>query len=393
MEEKNKNTKGTVDWDEINRLFALTKQTPNFSNVTFAPVEATDATTLSEEEKNRYQAKGEEILRTGKYAVVMLAGGQGTRLGHSGPKGTFDFGLPTHQTIFEVFAERLKKASDTYGVTIPWYLMTSRENNAETMAFFEEHQYFGYRDGVKRFFVQKELPMLNEQGKPIINQDGTIKEAANGHGDVYRALQQEGILAEMKEQGTEWVFICGVDNVLAPLADPLLIGFSAIQQNDITSISTIKAEPQERVGVLAKKNGKTSVVEYTELPNELKEARKENGELLYSEAHLLMNVFHISVLEEVAENPLTYHVAHKKCDQYNEAGEWVKATEPNAYKFETLLFDAFERVKKIGVLRYRREECFAPIKNAEGVDSPETARRLYMAYNLIKNGNNESKTN
>lgn len=369
-----------IDFEECKKLFELTKQKKEFDDIKLEPLKVQDATSLSVEEVKNITFKGEKLIKEGKYAVVMMAGGQGSRLGHPGPKGTFDFGLKSHKTIFEVFTDKFKEARDILGVTIPWYIMTSRENNEETVAFFEKNEYFGYRDGIKSFFIQKELPMMDESGKLIIGEDGLVKEAANGHGGVYQALVYSGALAQMEKDGIEWIFICGVENVLAKLVDPVLLGYSALNNYKITSVSCIKDYPQERVGVLCKKNGRPSVVEYTEMPDELKEELNELGELKYGEAHLNTNLFHISVIADIAKSNLEYHVAHKKCDFINEDGELVKATEPNAYKYESFLFDAFERLDEIGVLRYHREECFAPIKNAEGKDSPETARALYETY-------------
>ena len=370
----------TIDFEECQKLYELTKEKKEFKNVKLEPVKATVAHDLSFEEVKKITFKGEKILREGKYAVVMMAGGQGTRLGHSGTKGTFDFGLKSHKTIFEVLADKFREAHARLGVIVPWYIMTSRENNDETVQFFEDNHYFGYREGVKKFFIQKEIPMLTEDGKILLDENGFIKKAANGHGGVYEALVDSGALEEMKQNGIEWIFICGVDNVLVKLIDPMLLGFSALNNFKITSVSCIKDNPQEKVGALCKKNGKPHVVEYTELTDELKEKTNENGELQYGEAHILMNLFHISVISEIAENALPYHVAHKKSNYMKENGEIVVATEPNAYKFEMLLFDAFERLDEIGVLRYYREECFAPIKNAKGPDSPETARRMYEEY-------------
>lgn len=370
----------TINFEEVKELYELTKKKKEFKDMKLEPIRATVGEELSFEEIRKISFKGEKLIREGKYAVVMMAGGQGTRLGHHGPKGTFDFGLKSHKTIFEVFVDKFKEARARLGVTVPWYIMTSRENNKETVEFFEQHNYFDYKEGIKKFFVQKELPILDENGKMILDENGFIKEGANGHGGVYEALVENGVLEEMKKDGIEWIFICGVDNVLVKLIDPILLGFSALNNYKITSVSCIKAEPQEKVGVLCKKNGKPSVVEYTEFPNELKEAVNENGELEYGEGHLLMNLFHIDVIEGIAKEKLEYHVAKKKYDYMNEAGNVIKATEPNSYKFETLLFDAFERLDEIGVLRYHREECFAPIKNAEGVDSPETARQMYEEY-------------
>lgn len=370
----------TINFEEVKELYELTKKKKEFKDMKLEPIRATVAEELSFEEIKKISFKGEKLIREGKFAVVMMAGGQGTRLGHNGPKGTFDFGLKSHKTIFEVFVDKFKEARARLGVIVPWYIMTSRENNKDTVDFFEEHHYYGYKEGIKKFFVQKELPILDENGKMILDENGFIKEGANGHGGVYEALVENGVLEEMKKDGIEWIFICGVDNVLVKLIDPILLGFSALNDYKITSVSCIKAEPQEKVGVLCKKNGKPSVVEYTEFPDELKEAINENGELAYGEGHLLMNLFHIDVIEGIAKEKLEYHVAKKKYDYMDEYGNLIKATEPNSYKFETLLFDAFERLDKIGVLRYHREECFAPIKNAEGVDSPETARQMYEEY-------------
>ncbi len=373
-----------LDFEKCLSLYELTKKQETYQLPHLEPIKATDAKKLSSEEKENFEKIGSQIIREGKYAIVMMAGGQGTRLGHSGPKGTYDFGLASHKSIFEVFADKLKEAKQTYGVTIPWYIMTSKANHQETEDFFKEHQYFDYEDGVKMFFNQNELPMLDENGKIIIDENNLIKEAANGHGGVYEALVDNGALEEMKKAGIEWIFICGVDNVLVPLADPLLIGFSSKNQNKITSISCIKADPNEKVGILCKKENRPSVVEYTEMPEHYKNLVDENGELVFGESHILMNLFHISVISDIAKKKLDYHVAFKKSDYRNEKGELIIATEPNAYKFETFLFDAFERVDKLGILRYKREECFAPIKNATGKDSPETARKLYQDYYGIK---------
>ena len=372
-----------MDFNEVQKLFNLTKETKNFDEVKIDPVEVCDAEKLSEEERNEYIKIGEEAIKNGKLAVVMMAGGQGTRLGHTGPKGTFDFGLDSHISIFETFIKQFKDAEEKYGVVVPWYIMTSKENVKETIEFFYNNNYFGYEEGIRTFFSQNELPMLDETGKVIVDENGLIKEAANGHGGVFDALVSNGVLKQLRDLGVEWLFICGVDNILAHMVDPLLIGYSIKNNLTATSVSCIKANPEEKVGVLCLKNGKPSVVEYTELTDDLRYAKKENGELCFSEAHLLMNLFNVSLIEGIAEKQLPYHVAHKKSDIIDEEGNVHKPDAPNAYKFEAFIFDAFERLPKLGVLRYKREECFAPIKNAEGVDSPETARALYKAYHNL----------
>ena len=384
-EGKNKllNQVSELDFDGINELYSLTKKNENaiFNNV--KPIEACDADKLSQEEKDELISIGLNAIRNGKYVVVMMAGGQGTRLGFSGPKGTFDFGLENHMSIFETFVKQFKDAEDKYGVAVPWYIMTSRENIKDTIEFFQKNNYFNYEEGIRTFFSQNELPMLDEEGKLIITADGLIKEAANGHGGTFEALSSSGVLNRLKQEGVEWVFTCNVDNVLAKLVDPLLVGYSIKNGYMATSVSCLKEDPNERIGVLCTKDNVPAVWEYTEITEELKNARKENGELLFSEGHLNMNLFNISVIEDIAKKQLPYHVAHKKSDIIYENGNVIKPDSPNAYKFETFIFDAFNRLQNLGVLRYKREECFAPIKNAEGADSPETARKLYKAYHNL----------
>ena len=368
-----------MNFEEIEELYSLTQSFRGFDNFNIEPIDAQDAEALSEEEKNELIKIGEDIIKNKKVAIIMMAGGQGTRLGHYGPKGTFDFGLPNHKTIFETYVDQFKIAKEKYGVAVPWYIMTSRENNNSTVEFFKNNNYFGYEEGIKTFFSQSELPMLDEDGKLILDENGLIKEAANGHGGVFEALVKNGILQELQDSGIEWVFTCGVDNVLAPMVDPLLLGYSKKNNYMATSISCIKENPDEKVGMLCYKDGRPSVVEYTELTDDLRYAKKENGELLLSEAHIMMNLFNCDVILGISKEKLPYHVAHKKCNMMDREGNVHVPENPNAYKFETFIFDAFERLDKMGVLRYKREDCFAPIKNATGNDSPETARKLYLA--------------
>lgn len=370
----------SIDFEKIAQLYEKTKVKPTTGNDVIEPMPYTDASKLTEEEKEKYLEKGDEIIALGKYAVVMVAGGQGTRLGHNGPKGTFDMGLDSHKSLFELFCDKLKTAKDKYGVVIPWYIMTSKENNADTVRFFEENDFFGYKEGIKLFFKQGEFPMIDTTGKVIIGENGLIKEAADGHGGLFEAMVKNGVLEDMQENGVEWIFTCAVDNPLAKLVDPLLVGYAETNGMKAASVSIVKNSAKERVGVFCKRNSRPSVVEYTEVTDEMANAVDENNEFLYGESHIMMNLFNINVIEGIAKEKLPYHTAFKKCNYLNEDGEIIVATEPNAYKFESFIFDAFDRLDNLGILRYNREECFAPIKNAEGNDSPETARKLYKKY-------------
>lgn len=370
----------TTDFKQMQKLYETTKIKATFENVKLEPIAHITKADLSKEELEQYTSLGEDAIKAGKLAVVTMAGGQGTRLGHNGPKGTYDLGLDSHKSIFEILCDTMKEACKKYNVTIPWYLMTSDANNKDTIKFFEDHNYFGYPKEAVSFFIQGKLPMIDTNGKILLNEDGMIKQAADGHGGIFEAMRKNGVLYNMKEKGIEWVYIGGVDNVLAQMVDPVLTGLAISEGTLMAGKSVVKANPHERVGVFCKKDNKPNVIEYTEISDELAESTDEKGELLYGESHILCNQFHLSALEKISTNKLPYHVAFKKASYLNNKGEVVQPTEPNAYKFEAFLFDAFSTVDNMSILRVKREDEFAPVKNAEGVDSPETARALYKAY-------------
>jgi UDP-N-acetylglucosamine/UDP-N-acetylgalactosamine diphosphorylase len=280
-----------------------------------------------------------------------------------------------------VLCDTLKKASNNFNVKIPWYIMTSRENNADTIDFFEKNNYFNYGKENIKFFIQTELPMVDEEGKILLEEKWKIKKASDGHGGIFKSMYEKGIIEDMKNKGVKWIFINGVDNILANMVDDLLLGIAIDKKVLVASKSIAKNCPEEKVGVFCKRNGKPSVVEYTEITKEMSEEKDENGELKFGESHILSNLFNIEALIKMRENKFQYHVAHKKAN-YIKNGELIKPTEPNAYKFESFLFDAFELLDDIVIMRVKREDEFAPIKNAQGVDSPETAKKLYLKKHL-----------
>lgn len=369
-----------IDFDQISNLYEKTNQKIEFGDAKIEPISYIDKSKLTKEEIDEYEKIGAEIIKTGKYAVVTMAGGQGTRLGHKGPKGTFDLGLDSHKSIFEILCDTLKEAKNKYGVFVPWYIMTSEENNEQTTEFFEKNNYFGYDKEKIMFFKQGQLPMCNTEGKLILDENGLIKEAADGHGGVFESMKKDGVIEDMNNKDVQWIFIGGVDNVLAKMVDSIFVGFSIKKNVLAAGKSVVKAGPKERVGVFCKRNGKPSVIEYTEITEEMAEAQNESGDLLYGESHILCNLFNIKAVENISEKKLPYHSAFKKAKYINEKGELIVPEKPNAYKFEAFLFDAFESLDDMAIMRVKREEEFAPVKNAEGVDSPETARKLYKDF-------------
>ena len=367
-----------IDFELISSLYNKTKDGNKNDDADIEPIDYIDKYKLNGDYKY-YEEIGEKAIRAGKLAVVTMAGGQGTRLGHDGPKGTYDIGLESHKSLFELLCDYIKEQANKYNVQIPWFIMTSKENNQATVEFFKQNKFFGYEKNIF-FFVQGQLPMIDTEGKILIGEDYLIKEAADGHGGVYESLVKSKMVEKMKQLGIEWVFIGGVDNCLVKMVDPVLMGIAIDKGVTAAGKSVVKANPHEKVGAFCRKNGKPSVVEYSEITDEMAEATDENGELLYGESHILCNLFSISAIERMGSNPLPYHSAFKKATYIDKEGNKIVPTSPNAYKFEAFLFDAFGEVDDMAILRVKREEEFAPVKNAEGVDSPETARKLYNDF-------------
>ena len=309
-----------------------------------------------------------------------MAGGQGTRLGHSGPKGTFKVKLDNGEKyLFQIIVESLQKANEKYDVIIPWYIMTSEENNDQTLSFLEEHDYFGYPKNKVKLFIQGKAPLISTTGKLLIGKDKLIKEASDGNGSIYKSLAKDGIIEDMKKDNIKWVFVGGVDNILLKIIDPLLLGVTISEGNEIASKSVIKNDPKERAGVFCKIDGKPGIIEYSELPEEMSEEKDDNGEFVYGDVSILSHLYTIEALQKLSTKTLPYHIAEKKSEYLDENGNLIKPEGKNVYKFESFIFDAFSYYNDMSILRVKREEEFAPIKNAEGNDSPETAIKLYNA--------------
>ena len=370
-----------IDFHQIMELYDNTKKEVEIKENKIEAIKYLDKEKLTDEQKAEFEKLGEDAIKRGEYAVVTMAGGQGTRLGHNGPKGTFRLDVyGKGKYLFEILSENLKEANNKYGVTIPWYIMTSKDNNDETLNFLEKNNYFGYPKSEVILFKQGELPLIDENGRLLINKDMKIKEASDGNGGVFSSLRTTGMLSDMKERNIKWVFIGGVDNVILKMADVILLGMAIKKGVQIASKSVVKANPHEKVGVFCKMNGHPKVIEYSELPEKMAEEVDDDGELKYGESHIMCNLFSIDAIEKVSKEVLMYHSAFKKNSYIDENGREIIPEEPNSYKFESFIFDSFEFFDDIAILRGKREEDFAPVKNREGVDSPETAVKLYNEY-------------
>ena len=323
-----------------------------------------------------YEKTGLEALRAGKVAAVLLAGGQGTRLGFDKPKGMFNIGVSRELYIFECLISNLMDVVKQTGTWIPLYIMTSEKNHDDTVEFFEKMGYFGYNSEFVRFFIQDMAPSVDFSGKIYMEDKGRISMSPNGNGGWFSSLLRAGLMEDIKEKGVEWLNVFAVDNVLQRIADPLFIG--AVIESGMQSGSKVvsKADPDERVGVLCLEDGMPSIVEYYEMTDEMRTLRDENGDLSYRFGVILNYLFNVEKLLEISGKKLPVHIVDKKIPYMNENGEMISPEKPNGHKFETLVLDMVHMQDSCLAYEVVRNREFAPVKNSSGVDSVDSAREL-----------------
>ena len=332
-----------------------------------------------EKRKEEYTAAGLEAIRTGKVAALLLAGGQGTRLGYAGPKGTFNIGVNRKLYIFEQLIRNTLDVVEQAGAWVPFFIMTSEKNHEETMAFLKEHNYFGYNSEYIFFFKQSMAPSLDYDKRLLMETKDRLVFSPNGNGGWFSSFMKAGMLKKAKELGVEWLNAFAVDNVLQRIADPCFVG--AVLKNGCVSGAKVvrKADPEERVGVLGLEDGKPSIIEYYEMTKEMSYAKDKNGEYLYNFGVILNYLFRMDKLEQIAEQKMPVHVVEKKISYIDPDGTAHMPAEPNGYKFETLILDMVHMMDNCLSYEVVRESEFAPVKNKEGVDSIDTARELLKA--------------
>ncbi|MBE6852825.1 MAG: UDPGP type 1 family protein [Ruminococcus sp.] len=342
-------------------------------------IEPISALTLDEINKNRehYRKTGIEAIRNGKVGAVLLAGGQGSRLGFDKPKGMFNIGVNRELYIFECLIQNLLEVVKETGTWIPLFIMTSTDNDKDTREFLEQHNYFGYSSDNVMFFVQEQLPTVDLNGKLMLADKGSVSTAPNGNGGWYSSMVRSGVLKTLKKADIEWLNVFAVDNVLQKMADPCFIG--AIIESGMQSGSKVvsKAAAEERVGVMCLEDGKPSIVEYYEMTDDMINMREADGTLSYNYGVILNYVFRIENLNRMLNAHLPLHRALKKVKCLDtETGNVIIPDEPNAYKFETLVLDMVKLQDSCLPYEVERSKEFAPVKNKDGVDSVDTAREL-----------------
>ena len=328
-----------------------------------------------EERGEEYRAAGREAIRGGKVAAVLLAGGQGTRLGFDRPKGTFNMGTKRRpRYIFQLLIENLLGVCEQCGAFVPLFIMTSEKNDAATREFLKEHAYFGYPEKFIRFFVQEMYPCTDFGGKILLEARGKIALSPNGNGGWFSSLKKTDIAKEFP--AVEWYNVFGVDNVLQKIADPAFVGATILSGTPCGVKYVRKKRWKEHVGVLCIEDGAPSVIEYYELPEELAKARDGRGGLLYSFGMTLNYLFSARFLDEVSVQKIPLHAVKKVIPCLDAAGNTVVPKKPNGYKFETLILDMVRLAGDCLPYEVERSEEFAPVKNKRGRDSVRSAKRM-----------------
>lgn len=335
-----------------------------------------------EKDRDKFLSAGLQAIREGKVAAVLLAGGQGTRLGSSAPKGTYNIGLTRRLSIFECQMNNLLQVANAAGAYPHLCVMTSIATDAATREFFARSDFFGYPKDRVHFYVQSSAPAISFDGKILLENKGKIAFTPNGNGGWFISLAAAGLVDMLKQSGVEWLNVYGVDNVLQKICDPVFVGATLLSGAACSGKVVTKTSPEEKVGVLCKQDGLPAIVEYFEMPQKEREERDESGRLKYRYGVILNYLFNIQKLEQTCGDKLPYHLSAKKVRCVKDGKIYVP-DQPNAYKLETLAVDIVKLMGTCLAFEVERNREFAPVKNATGVDSVDSAREL-LAFNGIK---------
>ncbi len=370
-----------IDFDIVNYCAGLLKN-QHEGHYTPGTMNPTNVIELPEspqqvEEYRKAVSVGEKLIADSKVGALLVAGGQGTRLGFDGPKGTFPVGPITGKTLFQLHTEKILARERQLNAVIPFYIMTSELNYKDTVDFFKLNDFFGKDASTIIFFKQGMLPPLDGNGKMFLESKDRVAMSPDGHGGMLRALFKNKILEDMQKRGLKSIYYFQVDSPLVNVCDPAFVGYHELNNAEMSAKTVYKNDPFEKLGNIGEMNGKTVVIEYTELSDDEKLAVNDKGKLTFGQGSIGMHVFSVDFFQRIHDEKiqLPYHIAHKKIPYLNDSGELVNPESPNGFKFEQFIFDAFPFAKKVMVMETERKNDFSPIKNKTGVDSPETAKQ------------------
>jgi len=376
----------SIDFDLLNRQ--IKQVLADHKPVHYKDLHPPEVVTLNRRKNQDKQVMGigEKAIARGKTAALLVAGGQGTRLGFDGPKGEYPVTPVKQKSLFQLHAEKLIAIGRRYKTSIPWYIMTSQTNKNQTVQFFKDHDYFGYQKGDIFFFTQEMIPAIDRKGKLILDEKDHIFMNPNGHGGSIKALDKSGALQDMKERGADFLFYFQVDNVLTRICDPIYFGYHIDAKSEMSSKVVHKKYAEEKMGILCKVSDKLHLIEYSDLSHEDMHAVNPDGSLKFWAGNIATHIFDRQFLERENEGGfrLPYHIAEKSIPYIDQNGKKTEPDKKNGVKFETFVFDALEDARATVCVEVEREMEFSPLKNSKGENSPTTVRNdllhLYRSW-------------
>jgi len=370
-----------LDFDRLADFRELAQTPPtevSFAGTTPAPVCRLPLTPKQRRAEEHVIQAGKEALTADRVAVCTVAGGQGTRLRYDHPKGMYPISPIRRASLFQLFAEQILAARRRYACRMPWLIMTSPGNDAETREFFAANDHFGLGADTVHFFVQGSNPIVSEDGKLLLADEDRLLMGPDGHGGTFAALARAGLLNMLREGGWDLISYFQVDNPLVTVADPRFIGHHLAQDADFSCKVVPKRDPEEGLGLAVLRAGRPMVVEYIDVPPEVAAQRLPSGQLAYLYGSIAIHIISVPFAERVGRDSsaLPWHLARKQYDILDDDGNVVLAPPKSCLKFERFIFDALVMADGCAFVEVRRDTEFGPVKNAEGEDSPDTARRL-----------------
>ncbi|MDP6809184.1 MAG: UDPGP type 1 family protein [Kiritimatiellia bacterium] len=368
-----------IDFSDVGRMRAALKQQEDGAAASLGEFGPAPVVKLDETDDPDVRELGFTALRAGKVGALLVAGGQGSRLGYDGPKGCYEIGPVSNASLFEIHSRKILALEKAFDTEVPFYIMTSEANDTPTREFFESNDYFGLAPDRVIFFTQGMWPGLMPDGNLLLDRPDHVFVSPDGHGGILAALRKRGVLQDMSDRGLSTLFYFQVDNPLIEIADPDFIGLHLANEAEISVKVCAKRDASEGLGVVVSRGDCSEIIEYSDLTDAQKEERTPDGQLKLLYGSVAIHIFTLGFLQRESDQALPLHVAHKKVPCCDESGNIISPDNPNAYKFEKFIFDVLPDAERALNVEFAREEEFSPVKNAEGNDSPATTTRDMIA--------------